>query len=615
MNEASSDGFLPLARLALGSGYVGKERERWARPLAQLLEAASRGVGHLPLSQCPIEKDAPDEFFAVVAGNVLLARNAHFWGEVRQRVESLHRREFARLPDEQVARSLDAILPRTRDRTENGHIVFDNSDQRRAVATLVDAPIGVLTGGPGTGKTTCVAVMLAVRKRIEPELGPDQVLLCAPTGKAACRLGDSIKTATARLRLQPAERELLRAIEPQTLHRALHWGPVPPEQGGPFGRNGSRPLLHRIVIVDEASMVDLFLMTHLLRALGPEASLLLLGDADQLESVETGGILAELVERGVSSSPTREQKEHLEARLNTPSTSSEHANPGARSVAALPLALPGLVVKLRHSYRAKDSPWILELAAIAKPGVRSTVRQFIDCCQKHEPNLRLHRSRRTLLGVCRTHWRRWREQSRDWYLPYQPDSNSVSARLREFQLLCGDNAQVQRANQVGLAELWGVGSHSERFGLPHGCPVLVTQNRLALGLANGDMGIAIGPAPNRAAQVVVFPGRAEPVPVAQLPPHQAAFAITIHKSQGSEWQRVAIDLPSDSEVLDRNLLYTAISRSSGTLDIYADSERALNAILNDAAATIENASPHFPPVGTQLRLFDLPESGSKRPTR
>jgi exodeoxyribonuclease V alpha subunit len=93
------------------------------------------------------------------------------------------------------------------------------------------------------------------------------------------------------------------------------------------------------------------------------------------------------------------------------------------------------------------------------------------------------------------------------------------------------------------------------------------------------MGVALGSGSGTAAQVVVFPGLAVPIPVVQLPDHQPAFALTIHKSQGSEWAKVAIDLPSNSELLDRNLLYTAISRSSGTLDLYADDEKALGVIL------------------------------------
>src|SRR5512142_1339118 len=103
MSGVSFEEFLPLARLALGCGYSGSERERWVQPLAQLLEAASRGIGHLSLSECALGPDAPGEFFAIVGGRVLLPRNAHLWREVRERIENLHGRAFDSLPNDRVA--------------------------------------------------------------------------------------------------------------------------------------------------------------------------------------------------------------------------------------------------------------------------------------------------------------------------------------------------------------------------------------------------------------------------------------------------------------------------------------------------------------------------------
>jgi exodeoxyribonuclease V alpha subunit len=578
MNDTAYESFVPLARLALGDGYDGTCHQRWVRPLAQLLEAASRGVGYLPLSVCPLDREPPAEFFSVADGRVMLPRNAGYWREARERIETLHSRAAELLPDEAIARALDSILPPLRQCSPNGTVIFDNDGQRLAVAALVDATIGVLTGGPGTGKTTSAAALLAIRKRLMPELSPEQVLLCAPTGKAACRLGESMKAAAARLHITPDERNFLCGLVPQTLHRALQWGPKPPEKGGPFARGLARPLTQELVLVDEASMVDLYLMTHLLRALSPRSSLLLLGDSDQLESVDTGGILAELVLRGAGSRPLPAQMQHWTARLGTDAQrilDQTSPSDGRNS------PLPGLVVRLHHSYRAKQSPWILELAGIAKPGARSTVEDFVACCHRHEPNLRLHQYHRELRSICRDFWLQAQAASRSWTWEQLPGDAELGATLRQFQLLCCDNAQVARANRLGVSDLWGDVPQPDNLALPHGCPVLVTQNRMPLGVFNGDVGIALGPAPGQAAQVVAFPGLESPIAIAQLPAHQPAFALTIHKSQGSEWARVAIDLPSESELLDRNLLYTAISRSSGTLDIYADSERALTAILGE----------------------------------
>jgi exodeoxyribonuclease V alpha subunit len=572
--------FVPLARLSLGDGYDGKSRERWVRPLAQLLEAASRGKGQLPLPLCPVDDGAPAGYFAVADGMVLLPRNAAFWNEIRERVERLHGERPTLWPDRDVKSALSAILPPFQERGANGEIVFDNRDQRLAAAAFVDAHIGVLTGGPGTGKTTSAAALLAIRKRLDPTLSADDVLLCAPTGKAACRLAESMKAAASWLELEPAENDFLSRLVPRTMHRALEWSPVPPEKGGPYRRGAARPLTQKLVLVDEASMVDLDLMTHMLRALSPEASLLLLGDSDQLESVETGGVLGELVSRGTAGKPSAELLKRWSARLGTDAEAilGERL---PREKAKRPL--PGLVVRLRQSYRAKRSPWILELAAIARPGATGTALDFVACCKKCAPNIRLYDHRRDLNAVCRERWGDAEKTTSRWTMASPPPDSALGDHLKRFQLLCGDNAQVDRANRIGSAALWGDSTDRGGLGLPHGCPVLVTQNRPPLGLSNGDIGVALGTEASRAAQVVVFPGQGAPIPIAQLPEHQPAFALTIHKSQGSEWEKVAIDLPTESELLDRNLLYTAISRSSGTLDLFVDDERALVAILERGA--------------------------------
>jgi exodeoxyribonuclease V alpha subunit len=572
--------FVPLARLTLGDGYHGKRRERWVRPLAQLLEAASRGKGQLPLSQCPVDDGAPPGVFAIADGMVLLPRNAAFWSEVRKRVETLCEERPEALPDAAVKDALAAILPPRQERGGNGKIVFDNGDQRLAAAAFIDARIGVLTGGPGTGKTTSAAALLALRKRLAPDLGANDILLCAPTGKAACRLAESMKAAASRLYLETAERDFLSCLVPQTMHRALEWSPLPPEKGGPYRRGAGRPLTQKLVLVDEASMVDLDLMTHLLRALAPGASLLLLGDSDQLESVETGGVLAELVSRGAAGRPSATALERWSARLGTDARASL-GDPAPTDKAIKPL--PGLVITLRHSYRAKGSPWILELAAIAKPGQNGTVTDFLACCKKCAPNIRLYEHRRELYAICRERWSEAQKTTDGFTMESPPRDPALHGHLKRFQLLCGENAQVDRANRIGTAALWGDRADRGGLGLPHGCPVLVTENRPALGLSNGDVGVALGTSSGHAAQVVVFPGIDAPIPIAQLPEHRPAFALTVHKSQGSEWEKVAIDLPAESELLDRNLLYTAISRSSGTLDLYVDDEKALSAILSGGA--------------------------------
>ncbi len=568
--------FVPLARITLGDGLQPGQHEAWVEPLARLLEAASRGIGQLSSAECPLPADAPTTCFAREGDFVLLPRNAAFWRELRATIESRWGASAEHFPDAAVKAALDSILPHHVETAADGAVIFDNAQQRLAASAFVDARIGVLTGGPGTGKTTSAATLLAMRKRLEPDLRAEDVLLCAPTGKAACRLADSLASASTRLHLLPEEVEFLSALKPMTLHKALEWTPKPPEKGGPFRRGAARPLEKRLVLVDEASMVDLALMAYLLRALKPETALLLLGDGDQLESVDTGGVLGELVTRGAAGEPTTEMKARWLERLTAPPEPIlRHGLPQRTS--AKPL--PGLVVGLRYSFRAKAAPWVLELAEIARPGHSGTAEAFLACCERRVEHIHIHRRAGDLHKACQARWKEARKSTDKWRSNTRLPDPDVRAFLLTFQLLCGSNAQVDRANRLGLAVLWG--EHPQRAGLsvPHGCPVIVTQNSYGLGLSNGDVGIALGGGPEHAAEVAVFPGLDEPIPLPELPNYQPAFALTIHKSQGSEWQTVAIELPDEGELLDRNLLYTAITRSSGGLELYLGQAKTLKIVL------------------------------------
>jgi exodeoxyribonuclease V alpha subunit len=350
------------------------------------------------------------------------------------------------------------------------------------------------------------------------------------------------------------------------------------------------------MLVDEASMVDLSLMHALIRALPPDASLLLLGDSDQLESVDVGGILSEFVQRAGQNRLLPEALQtRLAARLGIsneqvqaeydqglPHLPSE--SPGG--------ALPGLVVGLRHSWRAMNAPWVLDLAECVRPGGSQSRSSVEECFNRHasatEPVLTWHRESpdRSRRIFCQERWKSWGELARTWTELCQdsgPEAQSQGQARNEalrllgrFQLLCSTNHQVDRANQAGTALLWGKGARplSE---LPHGCPVLVLANLRSLGLSNGDIGIALGPIPGGPATLVLFPGAdgiPRVIPRVRLPAHQPAFGLTIHKSQGSEWDSVALELPSNAEsrLLTRNLLYTGITRSRRVLDLFGTPE-------------------------------------------
>jgi exodeoxyribonuclease V alpha subunit len=604
------DGFEELAQAirptVAAESPLAAHQARFRSLLAELMRRASAGIGSLPLTEAGLNADERtaleqwSDCIALEGSSLVLPRYAQQLREIRSFVEARLGSQAPRLPDAEVARHLEQILPPQQiTGTGAGSVQnhFDNAQQRLAIAALVDAPVGVLTGGPGTGKTTTAAALLAVRHRMDAALTPHQVLVAAPTGRAASRIGEAIAQSAARLTgLNDGDRAFLKGIATVTLHRALEWGPEPPERGGPYRRNALRPLRVRVMLVDEASMVDLSLMHALIRALPPEASLLLLGDSDQLESVDVGGILSEFVQRAGQNRILPEAlRDRLAARLGVHGQQVQAEYD--QGLPHLPSengggALPGLVVGLRHSWRAMNAPWILDLAERVRPGGSQSRASVEECFDRHastnEPILTWHREspERSRRIFCQERWKSWSELARTWTdLSHDsvPKSDSQGQARREalrhlgrFQLLCSTNHQVERANQAGTALLWSKGSRPPSE-LPHGCPVLVLANQRSLGLSNGDIGIALGPIPGGPATLVLFPGAdgvPRLIPRVRLPAHQPAFGLTIHKSQGSEWDSVALELPSNTEsrLLTRNLLYTGITRSRRALDLFGTPE-------------------------------------------
>lgn len=609
-NASSGAGeFLELARFTLCAGLPAGSTSASARIvelLAELLFAAANGKGARTLASLRITDAEREEigrfgnFFAIEHQLLRLPRYATDAADVRAFFESrAAQSSFQARPrnaDDAVRKAIDAILPHEVIRDSSGATIFENTHQRIAIAALCDAPLGVLTGGPGTGKTTTAAALLAVRKRLNPALSNRDALIAAPTGKAACRIADSIAKSVQHLTgLTPEETGFLCGLRALTLHKALEWGPEPPERGGPFRRNAGRPLEAKLILIDEASMVDLSLMRALVMATPADACMVLLGDSDQLESVEVGGVLAELVQRGSQDGPAPEACARIAARIGSAQESvAEEITAGLPPATQGPHApLHGTVFGLKYSRRAMHAPWILELANLARPGTSHPLARFKTCLSAHGDHLRLHSDRtgEARKRVLHPHWSAWHSASKRWCELSEhcteAELNEPLQRLADFQLLCSTNLQVDRANAEGIAILADP-THKRTSAsvsaIPHGCPIIIQTNSHTLGLTNGDVGVAIGPAPGSAATLALFSspgGGPRLIPLPQLPLHRPAFGLTVHKSQGSEWGTIAIELPSKSEsaLLSKNLLYTAITRSSREIDILGQ-EDVLQAVLD-----------------------------------
>ncbi|MCV6590536.1 MAG: exodeoxyribonuclease V subunit alpha [Marinobacterium sp.] len=437
--------------------------------------------------------------------------------------------------------------------------------QRVAAAVALSHPLAVISGGPGTGKTTTVVKMLALwleRALLDAgEQGKARapvIRLAAPTGKAAARLAESIVGARDKLDIDESIRELI-PDHASTLHRLL--GSLPNTRR--FRHHRDNPLHLDLLVVDEASMVDLPLMARLLDALPDGAQLLLIGDRDQLASVEAGGVLADIAGRGEPLySPQQMQQLVQSCQLiqGCQLRQGEIAQPGAATPIADSLAL------LRKSYRFHADSGIGHLARAVNAGDNAqclkVFKQQYDDIAVQTLN---EASYPALIAQAV-------EGYRD-YLQQAQQEQSAEAVLQAFgrcQLLCalregrygveGLNEAIekalQRAGLISLEGLWYSGR-----------PVIITRNDPALGLYNGDIGIAL---PNADGQLRVwFEQREEPVLPSRLPSHQTVYAMTIHKSQGSEFDRVLMVLPEqDNPVLTRELVYTGITRAKVRCEIY-----------------------------------------------
>jgi exodeoxyribonuclease V alpha subunit len=399
-------------------------------------------------------------------------------------------------------------------------------DQARAIDAALARRLAIVTGGPGTGKTWSVVRMLvALATRAAAEGSALKIALAAPTGKAAARLQQSIAAQLDALR-PPADVRAQLPTEATTVHRLL--GLSPWRNTPQYDRTAS--LAADVVVVDEVSMVDLPLMAKLVDAVAPDARLILLGYPAQLGAVEAGNLLGALV----------------------------------KAASAPPLTGCHVALTVNHRFGTDSA-----LGQLATALTRGNVDAALACLARGAAGV----------GLASSDLRQLVAAAADAYRPVaRADSPAAAlAAARGFRVLTALRRgpagclALDRAIAAAIVRRLGLKPDARWW---QGRLVLVTANRPELGLYNGDTGVVFAdPDDPRHAPKVWFDtahGAPRAFAPAALPPHEGAFALTVHKAQGSEFDHIALVTGPDSAVLTRELIYTGVTRARASVTLHAD---------------------------------------------
>jgi len=437
--------------------------------------------------------------------------------------------------------------------------------QRVAAAASVTRSFTVISGGPGTGKTSTVARILALLIEQAGEREP-AIILAAPTGKAAMRLRQSILHAADQLGLPAGIRQRF-PDQVRTIHRLL--GVVPGSTS--FRHNRDNPLCCDTLVVDEVSMVDLPLMARLLEALPDHARLILLGDQDQLASVEAGAVLADICNHGLQSPFSTQFRSTMEALCGPLPTEA------SMPTDTPPPPVSDSVIHLRTSYRFGTDSGIGLLSRLINAGEGAVALDLLQSATRGDLAWRP-------LPAAAGFDAAFSAAVRDGYGAYvgATTPEAALAALERFRVLA-----PHRAGICGVANLNRLTEAALGLRRPEGepwcrlLPLMVTGNNYELELFNGDTAVLLDdPQSGRLAAFFCNPeGGLRRLSPLRLPPCEPALALTVHKSQGSEFDRVLLILPEHiSETLSRELLYTAVTRARNRVEIWGAEEVFLRAV-------------------------------------
>ena len=545
----NGDVYFDLASMAKRPVFMGLEQKRtvkWPNLSSWLQKIRQSPVVGSPGDYRPLILDRKNRLYLY-----------RYWDYEKKLSESiLHRsgEDFRDLDVTRLTDSLKRLFPQNKDDEFNWQMV--------AAYIAAIKRICIISGGPGTGKSFTMAKILALLLEL---YGKEKlnIFLTAPTGKAAARIVESINDAKKTLN---SPWDIIEAIpsEAYTIHRMLKTIPGSPY----FQHNHKNPLNTDVVVVDEASMVDLALMSKLLWAVPFDARLILIGDKDQLASVETGFVLGDICDREnvhafsecFCNKFEAVTQQKIEFPLNEHKTS------------------PGLydcMVVLKKNYRFTGGSGIGELSVAIN---RGEIHKVVHLMKNKSDQIfwkKISQPDDLLRSLPQTIIKGYSD-----YLNTDDPYRALEL-FNRFKILCavkigsmGVNAVNRLAEQVLIRE--GLIAPDRSFSNPwyKGRPVLITRNDYRLKLFNGDMGITLPASGSTGKDLYVYfsgeSGELRRFLPYQLPEHETVYAMTVHKSQGSEFDHVLLILPDrDYPVLTRELFYTGITRTRKTVSIWA----------------------------------------------
>jgi exodeoxyribonuclease V alpha subunit len=556
-----------LVSRELGEGHICVD----VQALADVEPTLTDVDAWLPVSPLVGSSEGDPSTPLVLDGGLLYLRR--FWRDEARVAEAIVSRLAPSEVPADLAQELDRLFPAEADAL---------NWQKVACAVAARGSFAVITGGPGTGKTTTVVRLLGLlqtlaQKRNEPRL---RIRLAAPTGKAAARLNASIAGQIERLDVDVAVKQAIPA-EVTTLHRLL--GSRPDTRA--FRHDRDNPLHLDVLVIDEASMIDLEMMAATLDALPRDARLILLGDKDQLSSVEAGAVLGDLCARADAGHYDAATRDWLAAVCGV--------DVGAWIDPLDARPLDQRVVMLRRSRRFGEDSGIGALAQAINAGDAAAVTRAFATTRGDIAVVTPSPAAIATLAIDGREGAPGHRAYLDWIERQRPaidapfdaferwGAAALTAYAR-FQLLCATrhgDAGVDKQNERIAQGLLDRGLIDAVSGWYEGRPVMVTRNDYALGLMNGDVGVTLWAPDGQGGMAlrVVFAvmdeqggERVRFVVPSRLSAVDTVYAMTVHKSQGSEFEHTALALPPDpSPVLTRELVYTGVTRARSSFTLLA----------------------------------------------